>query len=517
MPSHKSSKQQALPDLDRKRALARTVQEFPERPISFILQLALTADEAPPWWSPARDRYLDKFWPTEPFLAGAIYSVSSRNASFRWELTGPRDQVRWAQQLLCQADFGDGWQPFMMKTAQDLLTTGNGAFIELIRPAKTRLNGKSYDAIRAPHPDSGEYIWYAYDRDTGEMLSQYDYDLKVYDSPLSLPVGIAHLDSARAERTGDPDYPVIYTDLKGGQHKLGFHQVLTLAEMPSPRDEWKGVQVSAVDRVLKLAQILRDLSTYKSEKVSGRFARAIHLTNIDAQTIQDAVDQANESADAKGLLRYMQPIVAATLDPNARPDVATLELASLPSGFEEETTMRWYIAGLATVLGVDYGFLAPLPGSKLGTAAQAETQERQARGKSSRLFMRMLAHKFNYSGVLPRSVVFKFAQTDPYEESERDRAFARRTRARSTAIQSGEITPEIARQLAADVGDLDPKYLAMMGEGDVSPIVTVDGETMLMEPGELLPRHLVPGLPTQPEQPRRPQPGQPGEPGEREE
>jgi hypothetical protein len=367
----------------------------------------------------------------------------------------------------------------MMKVTQDLLCQGNGAFIEIIRPAKARINGKSYDAVRAQHPDSEEYIWYAYDRSTGKVYNQYDHDFKIQDSPLSLPVGIAHLDTARVTRTGDPDYPVVYTDLQGGQHKMGFHQVLSLAEMPSSRKEWKGVQVSAVDRVLKLSQILRDLSTYKSEKVSGRFARAIHLTNIDADTIQDAVKQANEDADSRGLLRYMQPIVAATLDPNARPEVATLELASLPSGFDEETTMRWYIAGLATVLGVDYGFLAPLPGSKLGTAAQAETQERQARGKSSRLFMRMLAHKFNYSGVLPRSVVFKFAQTDPYEESERDRAFARRTRARSTAIKSGEITPAIARQLAADVGDLDPKYLAMMGEADISPIVTVDGETLM--------------------------------------
>ena len=513
MPRRKPSKQQSLPAVDRETALARTVQEFPESPVSFILQLAMTADEAPKWWSPTRDRYLDKFWPTEPFLAGAIYSVASRNASFRWELTGPRDQVKWSQRLLCQADFGEGWQSFMMKVTQDLLCTGNGAHIELIRPAKARINGKSYDAVRAQHPESNEYIWYACDRSTGEMLSQYNYkDLKVQDSPLSLPIGIAHLDSARVTRTGDPNYPVVYTDLNGGRHKLGFHQVLSLAEMPSPREEWKGVQVSAVDRVLKLSQILRDLSTYKLEKISGRFARAIHLTNIDAGTIQDAIDQANENADSRGLLRYMQPIVAATLDPNAKPDVATLELASLPSGFDEESTMRWYIAGLATVLGVDYGFLAPLPGSKLGTAAQAETQERQARGKSSRLFMRMLAHKFNYSGVLPRSVVFKFAQTDPYEESERDRAFARRTRARSTAISSGEITPEIARQLAADVGDLDPKYLAMMGEADVSPIVTVDGETMLYDEGELLPRHLVPGPPTQ-----AGQPGQPGQTQEREE
>ena len=74
MPRGKLSKQQSLPDPDRKAALARTVQEFPERPISFILQLAMAADEAPPWWSPTRDRYLDKFWPTEPWKDGPIKS-----------------------------------------------------------------------------------------------------------------------------------------------------------------------------------------------------------------------------------------------------------------------------------------------------------------------------------------------------------------------------------------------------------------------------------------------------------
>ena len=265
--------------------------------------------------------------------------------------------------------------------------------------------------------------------------------------------------------------------------------MITLSEMPSPRAEHYGVQHSAVDRVFKLAQVLRDLHTYKQEKISGRFARAIHLTNVDPQVIQDAIDQAEENADSRGLLRYMQPIIAATLDPNATPGVSTLELASLPDGFDEETIMRWYIAGLAVVLGVDYGFLAPLPGSKLGTAAQAETQERQARGKSSRLFMSMLAHKFNYSGILPNSVCFRFSQSDPYVESEKDRAFARRTRARSTAIRSGEITPQIARQMACDIGDLDPKYLAMLGERDLSPIITVSGDDLIRDYSEYTPRY----------------------------
>ncbi|MBD3321884.1 MAG: hypothetical protein GF350_12380, partial [Chitinivibrionales bacterium] len=106
----------------RELAARSSVQDFPRDGTtpSLILQVAVTADDAPKWWTPRRDIYLDDFWPTEPFLAGAIYSVCSRNASFPFELSGPEDEVRWSQQLLAQADFGAGWQTFLTKVTLDL-------------------------------------------------------------------------------------------------------------------------------------------------------------------------------------------------------------------------------------------------------------------------------------------------------------------------------------------------------------------------------------------------------------
>src|SRR4030066_131578 len=132
-----------LPPIDNREALRRTVQEFPAStsPNVYILQLATAADEAPPWWSPRRDSYLDKFWPTEPYLAGAVYDVTARNASFRYELTGPERKVL-------------------------------------------------------------------------DNLVQ-DEDFKLIDTPYSLPIGLAHLDAHRVVRTGDPMFPVIYTDVFG--------------------------------------------------------------------------------------------------------------------------------------------------------------------------------------------------------------------------------------------------------------------------------------------------------------
>jgi hypothetical protein len=468
-----------LPKVDNVQAIRRSVQEFTDPDAigpALILHVATAAEEAPQWWSPQRDKYLDEFWPEEPFLSGAIYSVASRNSSFRYELTGPERDVWWAQRLLNQADFGQGWQSFIMKLTLDLLCQDNGCFFEIIRPAKTRVKGQIFDAIKMPN-GNGEPAWIPYNAKTGKFLQGLtaDVDFKVTDSPFDLPIGLAHLDAQRCTRTGNPQHPVIYIDLDGNHHKLNWHQVCSLEDMPSPREEMYGVGHCAVSRSLRLAQILRDMLIYKHEKISGRFARAIHITNIDAALLQDAVQQSYADADNRGLLRYIQPVILSTVDPNATPAVETIQLASLPDGFDEEVAMRWYIAGLANALGVDYGFLSPLPGNKLGTSTQAETQERQARGKSSRLFMQLMTYKFNHSGILPRTVSFQFATSDPFVESEKDRALARRARAYQTMIQSGLLPIEVVQQIAADRGDIDGKYLDMLGVADMTPIVTVSG------------------------------------------
>lgn len=856
-----------LPTIDNSSAIQQSVHSFTDRPITpvYMLQIATAADEAPAWWSPRRDQYLDAFWPTEPYLAGAVYSVASRNASFRYELTGTDRDAWWAQQLLSQADFGQGWQSFIMKLTIDYLTCGNGAFFEIIRPTKAKTkSGDTFDAVRLPSPTTGDPVWMPYDSRTGKFIDTLE-DFKIIDNPLSLPVGIAHLDShrclgrdsrvlmadgtkksilslvrqkhpgpvmavdengnlvpkvitswyessldtrywlhieteyatcsfgrkqklwvtndhllltpngwcradslsigdrivtrypdlsdrqkevltgtllgdaslswyrkksgaavnliqsvkqedwfflkikafenlvwnsirkhtnsfdstclassslrtpalsswanqwyvkdnrkgkrkrkvvprdlvskhftplmlaawymddgnlqTRAEwgrpavrlytlafseedvewlaskltecgyeakaycnsgkesqyyiyitpdgsekffadiapyipdamryklpdgypeynpnlwenisddsiryadyvvnitsgtngdqatafcidvedhhnfiaadmvvhnctRTGIPEYPVVYTDLDGKQHKLSWYQVVTIEEMPSPREEMHNVQHSAIDRCLRLSQILRDMLIYKHEKISGRFARAVHLTNADAQLLQDAIDQAKEDADNRALQRYLQPIIISTVDPTAKPEVATIPLASLPDGFSEEETMRWYIAGIANAFGVDYGFLSPLPGNKLGTSNQAETQERQARGKSSRLFMQTITNKLNYSGILPRTVEFQFAVSDPWEESEQDSAFARRTRGYQALLQSGLLPDWVVRQMASDKGDIDPRYLEMMGETDQTPIITISGTDVRRA-------HRV-RVPVQPQQPQLP-------------
>jgi len=458
---------------------AASVQKFDDSSAqSLLIYFATATDDTPRWWSPSRDKYLREFWPLEPYLAGALYSICARNASFKFAIEGPPRQVRRVERLLAQMGFGAGWQVEMMKVSLDILTQDNGAFIEVIRPARITTKEGTFPAVKTL--DAGnESQWYLFDdRGRPKMLKGLDYEVR--DSPYDNPVGLAHLDAARCTRTGDPTYPVVYTDIKGFSHKMAFWQVITFEDMPSPQTDMNGVGYCAVTRVISLARTLRDMQLYKSEKIGGRFNRAIHLTNAGKAGIERALAEQETRADSSGLMRYVQPLIVSSMDPTVQISLKTIELASLPEGFSEEETLKWYIAGLALGTGVDYGFLAPLPGRGIGTGSESEVQERSAKGKSSRLFMRCIETKFNYNGVLPRSCTLSHGEIDPEEESLRDEAADRRATTRQIRITSGEITPEIARMIAFDDGDLKQEYLDILAasppEEESDEEVVVDEE-----------------------------------------
>jgi hypothetical protein len=116
-----------------------------------------------------------------------------------------------------------------------------------------------------------------------------------------------------------------------------------------------------------------------------------------------------------------------------------------------------------------------MPGRRLGSAREVEVQERQARGKSSRLFMDMIMDMFTNAAVFPADVTFEFKDKDPEEQKQKDEGAFRRAQTRKERLDSGEITPEIARQIALDDGDLKEEYLSQLNESDLTPEDTDQG------------------------------------------
>lgn len=386
----------------------------------FVFWMATIADTITPWGTDvvARDKQLRSFFPQEPFLAGAVYTVCISNAAFKWRVVGPKATAGAVQEMLHHAQLGAGWQSFITRLSLDLATQDNGAFIEVIRQG---------------------------------------------DSPSAPVLGIQVLDAAQCIRTGVPDTPVIYLDAKGRQHLMKWYQVIALSEFPSTIESMFGVQYSAITRVLRAAQVLRDYSLYKGEKIGGRFTEAVHVIGGVAQKhIDDIINRQKESADNEGLVRYMMPVIVGSLDPQAEPRVVTLNLKSLPEGFDLDKELKWYIASLGLGLGRDYQDFAPLSSGNLGTAEQSTVLHMKARGKGPAHFMGTLEQAFNFYGVMPRTVTFEFEEQDSQEDKVEAEISKERFEAWKIGIDSGVLTPEVAQMMAFEAGEINEEQNAAL-------------------------------------------------------
>jgi hypothetical protein len=407
-------------------SVKRTVQTVPSpaldsQPIdSLVMYFASAADPMPPWGSSVvqRDKLLRQFFIKEPMVAGAVFNIAAANAAFRWEIQCEDEQLREAvTRMLKASQFGDGWAPFISRLTVDLLTQDNGAFIEVIR-----------DGV----------------------------------GPAAPVVNLAALEANRCIRTGNPKTPVQYDDQESEKHLLNWYDVVPLVEMPSNIETMRGMQYSALSRLLTAAQIMRDIEIYRGEKVGGRFQRVLHIVGGPARNdIKKALQMDEEDADNRGLTRFMMPTILASLDPSKPVTHVEIPLASLPDNFSLEDEMKWFITTMALAFARDYQDFAPLPGGNLGTSNQSEILHKKSRGKGPSLFMEIIDYAVNMRGLIPYPTTkFVFRELDL--EAEFDKARIRRTRseARGAMIKSGEITPEAARMMAIQEGDYDAKVVA---------------------------------------------------------
>ena len=435
-----------------KEAIQQSVQEFPKADsviggMVFTWNIATVADAISPWGRSVgiRDRQLRDFWPTEPYLAGAVANVSFRNAATDWKIRHSSNAIEQAvTDMLNSAIAGSsfGWEPFALKISEDGSTQDNGFFVELIRDPGMDASSRFKDE-RAP------------------------------------VLGISHLDANQCTRTGDPEFPVVYTDRKGGLHKLAWYQVIPFSDFPSSIEKMNGVGYSAVTRTLRLGQIMRSICIYKDEKITGRHYKQIHfVSGVSRQDIKDEMKRGQEDADNKGQITFLEPAILASLDPERPVSTATIDLANLPDGFDFDQEMKWYISGLALGFGVDYQEFAPLPGGGIGSSNQSVVLSRKASGKGPAMFMK-IAQAFKNYGVLPRGCEMVFEVRD--EEKELAKAELRKLFQEEMALglRNGFLPPDAARKIGISRGIYEEKELIDIpkeyGDDMVLPKQTIGG------------------------------------------
>lgn len=379
------------------------------------------------YWTPDRDKALAATVHYESFWSASIYTAISRIASKEWRVRGPESSQRAARELLMEGVGRGGWGGFLSRHLRDYLLADNGAFIEIVRASNAR----------------------------GSRV-----------------VGLAHLPSSRCFRTRDPERPVIYRDLKGREHTLRDYQVISIADMPLPDDATGGLGLCAASRAYEAIYRTWIITQYITEKISGQRPLSLNfVSNVSEEQTQMAIETAKNARASEGMALYMGSVVIPSIDPSQGVTMETIELASLPDGFDSEKEYRRAALIYANAIGLDPQDLDPqlLASRALGTGAQARVIDDKASGKGIAAWENAFAHAIN-EHVVPGRVVFGFEEND-YRDNLQKIAVDSQQLAQITALgTSGLITLEQAMQLAIDKSLIPASFAA-------TPDLTEDGES----------------------------------------
>jgi len=384
-----------------------------------------------PWWSEQRDIDLRNFWKRSDHLSGAVYTMTSKISSIPFKVVpidiGNRENyaraAKLTEDLMSTPQFGDGWQSFNGRFVEDYLTTDNGAFAEV---------------IGAGDP-------------SGPLIGR--------------PISIAHLDSARCQRTGNAEYPVLYRASSGKLHKLHFTRVIFASQMTSPIEDMFGVGFCAISRAINVAQTLVDILTFKQEKLGSRPHRAILIPQggLDPDDVASAFQLAETSMSNQGLSRYSKVVLAGSAAlPEA--DIKMVELSQLPDGFDEETSITLGMATIALAFGVDARELFPAM-SAGATRADALLQHLKQRGKGPGQILAMLEQVFAYK-YLPNGFKLVFDFQDDAQDRQEAEISEIRANKRMQDITSGSIDLRTTRELMMEDMEITRKQFERLELSD---------------------------------------------------
>lgn len=359
-----------------------------------------------------RDSFLRATLEMDAMWSVAIGKATTKQVALGWMVDDSKDmktRAEFAQNLLelFDGDFETGIQ----RGLQDFLTTDNGQWVEVIRASK---------------------------------------------GPGSKIVGLAHLDSLRVTRTGDPDLPAIYTTLEGRDKPLYAHQCLNLTDMPSPAAELRGIGFSAASKAWPTIAKMQAIETYFTEKVTGRRHLAIHLIRgVTAKQLKGALATAEADADAKGFVHFRGALLIPGLDGEQEISVTTIPIAEIPDGYviaeERERADNVY----ANALGIFVGEIRPLTGQGLGNGQQARVLEEAAEGVGLSAWRKQWATLMKR--VIPKSTVFRWSVSDDGDRKRKAEADAAMVGWLAVAVEKLGLPPASAQQLMLDAKILPPE------------------------------------------------------------
>ena len=382
-----------------------------------------------------RDRVLGATLDLEDMWASAVAMAVTKIAVRGYEISDTDDSGRRtekAKSLVMNFDGPSEYRSGVAKTVQDFLLTDNGWFLEVERESSR---------------------------------------------PGARPRALYHLDSYRCYRTGNLDYPVLYIDYMGRWHKLRGDQVLFGADLPSARARQFNLGRCAASRAFQTIVKLSAVETYFREKITGSRALALHfLGGLSPRQLKDAIETSDADKVRKGHIVYKGAVMV-PVEGDAPITVSTIELASVPDGFNVNDERKDAYLRYANALGIPVQDIQPLSGQGLGTGTQSVVLDEAAEGQGLAFFVKDFEDKIN-NLVMPKTTIFVIKQNDIRDQ----KAAAELTRSKIDAITAllgngqtpGVITQPMALQMAVDEGLVPREFLP----SDVTPegVLTDSGD-----------------------------------------
>lgn len=371
------------------------------------------ADGLPPWGTRGRDVILRQSTLVNGMWGSAVMMGVTKIAARGYKLDEEnKGRLRRAKAII--ESYGPGWVRGLKRGMQDYLLTNLGQVIGIERAA---------------------------------------------NAPGARVTGIFHIDSLRCWPTNWPEYPLLYTSPRTGRtHLLPDWGVIQISDMTHPGALAGGYGQCAADRAWETILIDTAVQTYFREKVSGTRNLAIHLIKgVSYKQLDEALTLTDEGRKQKNFLLYKGSTIIPFLS-DQEPTLVTIPLAEIPDGFDPDATRRDIYLRYANAIGMFVGELQPLSGQGLGTGTQTVVLDEAAEGRGLASYVKELPEQLNRK-VVAESTTFAIYTNDIRDQKAKAEVQKIRAETRALRIQAGEITPQEARQLAADDGDIPPELM----------------------------------------------------------
>lgn len=336
-----------------------------------------------------RDKALERIFylpGLEPPQA-AVSLLAQKTQTTNWILEGPKTIAEDVWNMLHNANFGAGFEDFVSKFAWAFLVQDNGVFVELIGdapPLKDANGNILVDTLtQKPIPDVSQPL-------KGAVL------------------GIATLESQRCWRTGNPLYPVVYTDLNGKMHRMHASRVWYTADMPTLREDRFGVGFCAMSRAVSVAQRLFNWAEMSKEMMDDFPASGIlKVVGMRRETFDQQIRayEAGRKGKEQDVYRGLIALFFQAMGPNTG-DIELIPFRTLWESFNQKENYDVLIDLTAMAFDMDRQELAPLSSSSLGSGAQSGTLRKTSRGKGLHTIMSLVERLINQT--TPPAITFTF-------------------------------------------------------------------------------------------------------------